>query len=682
MATTSRQPRRGNGELEPILASWLTDRDERRDVVVGGTVYVGHTALRHVVWTPVYAMRAVRYAPWGLWHLLKIFWIWLLDLKTKELIDDTHEKREHARYQSLTQQRRATVQDRLLKTFVGYPTILVFALSIWIILTTTDVIPAPTHWQEWLLSIGVVCALGVIGYREAKRVRPDLLTDDAGDLTGTVVIDALCSLGIPGMREPEDIRLLYAVKPSRNIGYDIDLELPKGVSSTDVMSRRDRLSSALRRPVGTVWPSVGPRHEGHLKLFISHEDMGQARQARWPLLTHGVVDVFEPQPMFTDQRGDWVHVRLATKSGITGAIPRMGKTFLWRQVGLVAGLDPRSELYGFDLKGTGDLSPLKLICHYYSDDDEEDAVTEHLSVLEKLQVDRRRRSNVLKSLSNEESSRSEVTTELAARRDLRLHPVFVLVDECQVWFEHPDKKTREAFIAIVTDLVKRGPAVGIHVYLATQKPDTRSIPSHISSNVTFRVCFKVENQIANDQVLGTGAHRGGAMATMFDFDKDKGVAYLKDGGVAQIVRTVHGLDKIESEKVAVRARAERQRLGLLTGMAAGDDGVDRDVEQIILLDDARRVMGDADAMHLSALANGLVELRPVEYKGLTSGKLGTELRNAGVKGIFKTTRVNGAPGKAVRCEQLNVSATDVTGDDEDPEAVTDAVTGVTEADDD
>jgi S-DNA-T family DNA segregation ATPase FtsK/SpoIIIE len=55
-------------------------------------------------------------------------------------------------------------------------------------------------------------------------------------------------------------------------------------------------------------------------------------------------------------------------------------------------------------------------------------------------------------------------------------------------------------------LVRRGPAVGIMVYLATQKLDVKSIPSGISANASAPVCFKV-----ND-------------ATMFDFVKDKGIA--------------------------------------------------------------------------------------------------------------------------------------------------------------
>jgi DNA segregation ATPase FtsK/SpoIIIE, S-DNA-T family len=206
------------------------------------------------------------------------------------------------------------------------------------------------------------------------------------------------------------------------------------------MARREKLSSGLQRGIGTVRPSVGERHEGHLVLFISHQDISRAKQKTWPLLRHGSVDVFNPVPMFTDQRGDWVDLRIATTSGVVGAIPRMGKTYFLRELALVAALDLRTEEYIFELKGTGDLSCTKLFAHYYSDSDEEEDIAQHLVVMQKLFNERRRRAKVIRSLPNEECPRSEVTTELASRRDLGLHPILVEVDECQVGSSTPSRR--------------------------------------------------------------------------------------------------------------------------------------------------------------------------------------------------------------------------------------------------
>lgn len=102
-----------------------------------------------------------------------------------------------------------------------------------------------------------------------------------------------------------------------------------------MMEKRLELSTALRHPLGTVWPSVGKRHQGHLVLFVSHEDMNTARQKPWPLMKTGAVDVFSPVPLFTDQRNRWVKLTLAYTSGVIGAVPRMGKTFILRELLLV-----------------------------------------------------------------------------------------------------------------------------------------------------------------------------------------------------------------------------------------------------------------------------------------------------------------------------------------------------------
>lgn len=62
-----------------------------------------------------------------------------------------------------------------------------------------------------------------------------------------------------------------------------------------------------------------------------------------------------------------------------------------------------------------------------------------------------------------------LTSALADKRSLGLHPIVIGVDECQVLFEHAEHG--KGFDEIATDLVKRGPATGIVLLLATQRPD-------------------------------------------------------------------------------------------------------------------------------------------------------------------------------------------------------------------
>ncbi len=72
----------------------------------------------------------------------------------------------------------------------------------------------------------VVAALGYVGRpRDGKPlILPATAPTGETPLTGSVVLEALCSLGIPKMTKPEQIELLYPVKPARS-GYLIDLHV-------------------------------------------------------------------------------------------------------------------------------------------------------------------------------------------------------------------------------------------------------------------------------------------------------------------------------------------------------------------------------------------------------------------------------------------------------------------------
>ncbi len=48
-------------------------------------------------------------------------------------------------------------------------------------------------------------------------------------------------------------------------GWRADIDLPYGVTVTDIVERRDRLASGLRRPLGCVWPEpASDSHAGRL----------------------------------------------------------------------------------------------------------------------------------------------------------------------------------------------------------------------------------------------------------------------------------------------------------------------------------------------------------------------------------------------------------------------------------
>src|SRR5262249_27435562 len=255
-------------------------------------------------------------------------------------------------------------------------------------------------------------------------------------------------------------------------------------------------------------------------------------------------------------------------AGVIGAIPRMGKTFLLRLLLLIAALDPRAELHTYDMKGTGDLDPVgEAVSHRHGVGEEDETIQYALGDFRALREELRSRTKVIRSLPRDICPESKVTSALADKRSLGLHPIVIGVDECQVLFEH-DEHGKE-FEAIATDLVKRGPATGIVLLLATQRPDAKALPTGISANASARWCLKVMGQLENDMVLGTSAYKRGGGPTLFAWG-DKGIpSFVGEGSDARIGRPL-SVDGRDAEAIGARARRLRDQVGTLSGYALGE----------------------------------------------------------------------------------------------------------------
>jgi DNA segregation ATPase FtsK/SpoIIIE, S-DNA-T family len=297
-------------------------------------------------------------------------------------------------------------------------------------------------------------------------------------------------------------------------------------------------------------------------------------------------------------------------SGVIGSIPRMGKTFLLRLLALIAALDPRAALYLFDLKGTGDLSALETVAHRYRAGDEDDDIEYAVHAARELRDELRRRARVIRDLPRDICPQNKITPELADRKSLGLHPIGVFVDECQKWFEHP--KYGDELETICTDLVKRGPALGIFIILATQRPDAKSLPTGISANAVLRWCLKVMGQTENDMVLGTSSYKNGTRATMFAFS-DKGICYFSGEGDAPKIVRGYEVDSPGAERIAARSRAMREAAGTLSGHALGEGiaAID-DAPTLDLLTDIAAVMSEPK-LWSETVVTRLADLRPAVY---------------------------------------------------------------------
>ncbi|RDG36481.1 cell division protein FtsK [Streptomyces corynorhini] len=610
-----------------VIPAWATSRSEFRAAGLGVATYAWHVTAYHAVRTPWYTFRLALQSPRGAARFVGGSLSWLVDAEGEPFRQSAAANDDIEDYLKLSRQRDRRVRWRAVVAVAASVVGVSSSLALYVL--------AP----GWLLTLsGAVAglALGRLGQpTDNPVIHRAVEIPKATKLTGDIVVRALGSLGLAAINQAQSKGgpgFTFTAPITRDgPGWLAVGDLPYGVTVTDVADRRDKLASGLRRPLGCVWPEAVPdEHTGRLRLWVGDQDLSQTGQEPWPLAKSGSTDLFKPVSWGTDQRGRWVGVTLMFIAGVIGAIPRMGKTFLLRLLLLVAALDVRAELHTYDLKGTGDLDAVGDRVGYRHRAGEEDADIEYaIADLRELQGELRRRAKVIRSLPRDICPESKVTTELASKRSLGLHPIVVGVDECQVWFEHP--KYGGEFKDICTDLVKRGPATGIVLLLATQRPDKDSIPTAISANASARWCLKVMGQVENDMVLGTGAYKRGVRASMFAWG-DKGICYfLGEGADARIVRSAF-IDAVQADVIALRARALRERAGTLAGHALGEQPETDPAASYDLLADLRAAIpSDKPKLWNESVVPRLAELRPDVYGGWTPEQLTSALKPYGIR---------------------------------------------------
>lgn len=625
----------------PIVPTWARSRSELLTQAKWVVGYHTHAGTYHLTRIPKYTMKLMIRAPRGAARLVGGAVRWVTDTEGAPVRAAAVRRENAEEYLKLSRQCDGRVRLRML-VLIAHG--LIGSAGVLFLLVATP----RGAWYTTLAA--VVAMLGAIG---APADRPLLDTavsvTRAPKLTSDVVLAALGALGVAGINQAVAKKgakdaIRFAEPISRDgPGWRAVVDLPPGVTVDQVADRRKELASALSRPLGCVWPEGNMDvHPGRLVLWVGDDDLSKARQPVWPLLKSGEVDLFRPIPFGTDQRGRPVVVTLMFASMVIGSIPRVGKTFAARLLLLAAALDALAELHAYDLKGMGDLAPLEPVCHRYRAGSDDEDIAYGLADMRELAKELNRRTKVVRNLPRELCPESKITPELAARTVYRLHPIVLVVDECQRWFEHP--QYGDELRAIAEDLVRRGPAAGIIAVFATQRPDSKSLPTGISGNAVLRFCLKVMGQMENDMVLGTSAYRIGVRATMFS-RRDLGIGYLAgESDDPQITRTYY-VDGPAAETVVARARTSRAKARTLSGHALGERFAPRAVASVSVLDDIAAVVPIGEAkVWCETVAARLAELRPDVYRGWDGEQVTVALKPYRVK-VTQTWGTDPGTGK-------------------------------------
>ncbi|MFI6534211.1 hypothetical protein ACIBHY_17250 [Nonomuraea sp. NPDC050547] len=594
----------------PILPVWVRSRRDFEAAARWWAGRIAYTSAYHAVRSPKYAAKTLWWAPRGLWLAVRGSWRWVSDAEQKPLRKEMLAQKNVEDYLKLEKVRAEHVRARLPVTLGGAAAVIGAGAA--------AVLALPSPWLQ-LLGGGTTAALGLIG-RPADRpiVGPAVVTSRFRRLTAVMVRDALCSIGISGLKDPTAIT--FPVEIHRDgPGQLARVNLPRGVEAVKVCEARRALSSALRLPQDQVWPSVGPDHEGQLDLWVGYLPASKMRQPKWSLTADNArTSVFGPADFGSDQRQRPVATELFQRNWLIGGVPGSGKSYFARALALAAALDPTVEFKIAEFKGTadfGDFDEHGLCSEYYCGVDDEALDGGARIIAWGLAEAERRGKRIRKFRAQGLAPEGKVTSELAAA-GVGLHPVVILIDEAHELLVNPE------VAAAAERLIKRGRALGLIVILATQIPDKKSVPPNITRCVTMRACLAVQDHIANDMILGTGAYRAGISATSYRPGLDAGWAMVTGLAAPTAVRSQFPTQQ-EAAKILARAAYLRG------GQIIGSDGAEA-LRLDVLVDVVRVWPAGRPGVQWQRLAELLAVQLPELYEGVTAESISALLRGLDV----------------------------------------------------
>jgi S-DNA-T family DNA segregation ATPase FtsK/SpoIIIE len=612
-----------------------------------------HVAAFHGLRVPEYALRAARWAPRGVSRSLVGLCRWASDHEGRELRWDAAARGDAREYLHLSRQRNQRVHNRV-PVALGLVAVIVIALAAML------AVSPGSQATRVLLIAGLLAVFGWVGAPADRRwIDHATVSPGARQITPDLLVQAfaaakLCSLD--GDRAPGPIRFLSPIAHD-GPGVRAVIELPAGKTATDAIGRREQIAAGLDIDEFRVFLERQRGTTGSARrvvAWIADRDPYEARSPVTPLVGKTSWDFWSPFPYGVDARGRTVSISLVWSSLLVGSIPRMGKTNAARIPAAAAALDPHTRLVIADGKGGKDFEPLAACAHFYASGIRDVVVEAIVGMLRDVVEDMNARFECMATLPDDICPEGKVTEHITRRLAYGMPLTVILIDEVQRYLEHPEHG--KAILGLLTDLAKTGPAAGYILVVATQRPDTKTMPEDLRGQIGTRFALRTMNWQASETILGAGTYTAGLDSSKF-LRTHLGVGILLGSDDAQVtdgeavtVRT-HLLGIAELRKIGQRGRQLRIDAGTLTGTAAGESVID-ETPQRRLLDDVLDVFEPGeDRVWSETLCARLAAQAPEVYDGWDPTTLANALRAFGVD----TAQVWGRTAGGDRANRRGVS---------------------------
>lgn len=441
----------------------------------------------------------------------------------------------------------------------------------------------------WSVVAVTSVALAILGRRKDGAPGRKAVLAGPRTLTWTmdpqILVDAFRDAKLIG--KDESLRLVERATRVGD-GWAITVDLPATRKAADVIKNREALASALavdevQLIVERVRGNGG--HAGRVSMWVADSDPYAAPPLRTPLLAVQRWDAWRPIPFGRDARDRKIDLPLVWTSLLVGAIPRQGKTFAARLAAAGLILDPHTRLYVADFKAGKDWDAAAKVAHRFMSGDESEHVVALVGWLVELVGEVQGRYRRMRELDDTVCPESKVTPTMSRDTTLNMPVTAVFLDEVQVPLEDrtpvevEGKKlpAGEYVGELLTWLAKKGPAAGIVLVLATQRPDSKTIPSGLRAVLGSRFALRVMDWRDSNIVLGEQMNTRGYDSSRL-LASHKGVGILRPDGETQAgadvlaltVRTYY-MPNEDWHELCRRGRALREAGGTLTGHAAGHD---------------------------------------------------------------------------------------------------------------
>ena len=422
-------------------------------------------------------------------------------------------------------------------------------------------------------------------------------------------------------------------------GSGVGVILPRGRTNDEAVKAKPALASSLDVTVSQVYLTPSPVSHRRHHLWVAYRDPLADPAGRTPLLACKPTDIWKPAPLGPDERGRLVELAMMWQSIMVGGLPRHGKTFVARLLGLYAALDPYVKLDVFDPSAKPDWRKFALVadtCAFGLTPTRDGNPAEMLLALtERMKKDVEDRYNRLSAMPTTICPEGKLTRRIARDPDYGMPVRALILDEFQEWFGLG--KISKDLAENLVHLAKVAPAAGYILLDATQKPSGIGGGGEVGTAFTtfrdvhqVRFALRTSSYSMSENVLGQGAYGEGLDSSTL-LPSHKGVGILRGArDDSPTVRTFLA-DADDAEKVLTAARRFRQQAGTLSGMAAGDS----------LDDEARDVLADVfsvfatgePGLHWPVVAERLARRFPDRWADASADAISAQCRDLRVPSV-------------------------------------------------